>query len=53
MQQLGDYLDERRHDEIIDEILDLKINQPKTQKNKTKIQKLQQELDEIEKRLKI
>jgi len=51
MQQLGDYLDQKRHDEIIDEILDLKLQGGKD--SKLKIQKLQQELDEIEHRLKL
>ena len=51
MQQLGDYLDQKRHDEIIEEILDLKLQKRKD--SKLKIQKLQQELDDIEKRLNI
>ena len=51
MEQLGDYLDQKRHDEIIDEILDLKLQRGKD--CKLKIQKLQQELDEIERRLKL
>ena len=42
MQNLGSYLDEKRHGDIINEILDLKLNGPKTQKTKLKIQKLQQ-----------
>jgi hypothetical protein len=53
MQQLGDYMDRRRHDQLIDEILDLKLKGPKTQKTKYKIQKLQQELEDIESRLDI
>ena len=53
MQNLGNYLDEKRHKDIIDEILDLKLEGPKTQKTKLKIQKLQQEMIDIENRLKI
>ena len=53
MQNLGSYLDEKRHGDIINEILDLKLNGPKTQKTKSKIQKLQQEMVDIENRLKI
>ena len=53
MQNLGSYLDEKRHGDIINEILDLKLNGPKTQKTKLKIQKLQQEIVDIENRLKI
>lgn len=51
MEQLGDYLDQKRYDEIINEILDLKLQRGKDYK--LKIQKLQQELDEIEHRLKL
>ena len=53
MQNLGSYLDEKRHGDIINEILDLKLNRSKTQKTKLKIQKLQQEMVDIENRLKI
>lgn len=53
MQNLGNYLDEKRHGDVIEEILDLKLNGPKTQKTKLKIQKLQQEMIEIENRIKI
>ena len=53
MQNLGNYLDEKRHGDIIEEILDLKLNGPKTQKTKLKIQKLQQEMIDIENRIKI
>lgn len=53
MQNLGNYLDEKRHGDIINEILDLKLNGPKTQENKLKIQKLQQEMIDIENRLNI
>ena len=42
-----------KNKKIIDEILDLKLNGRKTQKNKLKIQKLQQELSDIENRLKL
>ena len=48
MQTLNDYLDERRLDEIMDEILDLKMKHPLSEANKLRIQKLQQELSEIE-----
>lgn len=48
MQNLNDYLDERRLDEIMDEILDLKMKHPLSEANKLRIQKLQQELSEIE-----
>lgn len=48
MQNLNDYLDERRLDEIMDEILDLKMKHPLSDVNKLRIQKLQQELSEIE-----
>ena len=51
--QLGDYMDERRHEIIIEEILDLKLRKKPTQNTKLKIQKLQQELEEIEARLDI
>lgn len=53
MQNLGNYLDEKRHKDIIDEILDLKLQGPKTQTTKLKIQKLQQEMIDIENRLKL
>lgn len=53
MQNLGNYIDEKRHRDIIDEILDLKLEGPKTQATKLKIQKLQQEMIEIENRLKL
>jgi len=46
-------MDEKRHGDIINEIIDLKLNGAKTQKNKLKIQKLQQELVDIENRLKL
>jgi len=53
MPTLGDYEDERRHEVIIEEILDLKLKRKPTQKTKFQIQKLQQELESIEARLKI
>ena len=53
MQNLGNYLDEKRHKDIIDEILDLKLEGANTQENKLKIQKLQQEMIDIENRLNI
>jgi|AP86_3_1055499.scaffolds.fasta_scaffold07921_5 hypothetical protein len=53
MQKLEDYLDERRHDQIIEEILDLKVSGKKDSATKLRIQKLQQELDAIEHRLKL
>ena len=53
MQNLGNYLDEKRHRDIINEILDLKLEGPKTQQTKLKIQKLQQEMIDIENRLKL
>ena len=48
MQNLNDYLDERRLDQIMDEILDLKMKHPLSEANKLRIQRLQQELSEIE-----
>jgi hypothetical protein len=53
MQNLGNYIDEKRHRDIINEILDLKLEGPKTQVTKLKIQKLQQEMIDIENRLKL
>ena len=53
MQNLGNYLDEKRHKDIIDEILDLKLEGPNTKKTKLKIQKLKQEMIDIENRLKL
>ncbi|MDA7492453.1 hypothetical protein N8445_00640 [bacterium] len=53
MQNLNGYLDQKRHTDIINEILDLKLKGPKTQKTKLKIQKLQQEMIDIENRLKL
>ena len=53
MQNLGNYLDEKRHKDIIVEILDLKLEGANTQENKLKIQKLQQEMIDIENRLNI
>ena len=48
--KLGLYEDQRRHDVVIKEILDLKLRTNPTQESKLKIQKLQQELEEIEAR---
>ena len=48
MQSLENYLNEIKRDEIIDEILNLKLNRG----SKLKIQKLQQKLVDIEKNLK-
>jgi len=53
MAQMGNYEDERRHSVVIEEILDLKLNKKQTQRSKLQIQKLQQELEGIEARLKI
>tara|TARA_B100001248_G_C27093662_1_gene323775 strand:- start:380 stop:532 length:153 start_codon:yes stop_codon:yes gene_type:complete len=48
MQSLENYLNEIKRDEIIDQILNLKLNKG----SKLKIQKLQQKLVDIEKTLK-
>ena len=50
MQKLHEYQDEKRLEDIINEIIDLKYD--KTRDNKLKIQKLQQEMQAIEKRRK-
>ena len=50
MQTLQEYEDEKRLEDIINEIIDLKYD--KTKDNKLKIQKLQQEMLGIENRLK-
>ena len=50
MDSLSDYQDRKRLDDIINEIIDLKYD--KSQDNKLKIQKLQQEMIAIEKRVK-
>ena len=50
MDSLSDYQDRKRLDDIINEIIDLKYD--KTRDNKLKIQKLQQEMLDIENRLK-
>lgn len=50
MQTLQDYEDEKRLEDLINEIIDLKYD--KTRDNKLKIQKLQQEMLDIENRLK-
>ena len=46
MDSLSDYQDRKRLDDIINEIIDLKYD--KTRDNKLKIQKLQQEMLDIE-----
>ena len=50
MDILSDYQDRKRLDDIINEIIELKYD--KSQDNKLKIQKLQQEMIAIEKRVK-
>tara|TARA_A100001515_G_C4576708_1_gene211604 strand:+ start:1447 stop:1605 length:159 start_codon:yes stop_codon:yes gene_type:complete len=50
MDSLSDYQDKKRLDDIINEIIELKYD--KSQDNKLKIQKLQQEMIAIEKRVK-
>ena len=50
MDSLSDYHDRKRLDDIINEIIELKYD--KSQDNKLKIQKLQQEMIAIEKRVK-
>ena len=50
MDSLSDYQDTKRLDDIINEIIELKYD--KSQDNKLKIQKLQQEMIAIEKRVK-
>ena len=47
MQSLNNYMNEKKRDKIIDEILELKLNRG----SKLKIQKLQQQLIDIEKKL--
>lgn len=44
MQKLNDYLNEKSKEEIINEIIELKMKKPQTQKIKMRIQKLQQKL---------
>ena len=53
MQQLGKYQDERAHDQLIEKILDLKMSKTQTQGTKLQIQRLQQELEDVEARLDI
>ena len=50
MDSLSDYHDEKRLDDIINEIIELKYD--KTKDNKLRIQQLQQEMTAIEKRKK-
>ena len=49
MDNFSEHLDKKRLDEIINEIIDLKYD--KSKDNKLKIQKLQQEMLEIENRI--
>ena len=44
MQTLSDYLNEKSKEEIINEIIELKMKKPQTQEIKMRIQKLQQKL---------
>ena len=53
MSQLGKYQDERAHDQLIEKILDLKLSKQQTQESKLEIQRLQQELENVEARLNI
>tara|TARA_R100000734_G_C3263476_1_gene61459 strand:+ start:496 stop:636 length:141 start_codon:yes stop_codon:yes gene_type:complete len=45
MQTLSDYLNEKSKEEIINEIIELKMKKPQTQEMKMRIQKLQQKLN--------
>ena len=45
MQTLSDYLNEKSKEEIINEIIELKMKKPQTQEIKMRIQKLQQKLN--------
>jgi len=44
MQTLSEYLNEKSNEEIINEIIELKMKKPQTQEIKMRIQKLQQKL---------
>ena len=44
MQTLSDYLNEKSKEEIINQIIELKMKKPQTQEMKMRIQKLQQKL---------
>tara|TARA_B100000963_G_C22375213_1_gene557699 strand:- start:383 stop:523 length:141 start_codon:yes stop_codon:yes gene_type:complete len=44
MQTLSNYLNEKNNEEIINEIIELKMKKPQTQEIKMRIQKLQQKL---------
>tara|TARA_B100001939_G_scaffold165803_1_gene142974 strand:+ start:41 stop:181 length:141 start_codon:yes stop_codon:yes gene_type:complete len=44
MQTLSDYLNEKSKEEIINQIIELKMKKPQTQEIKMRIQKLQQKL---------
>ena len=45
MQTLSDYLNKKSKEEIINEIIELKMKKPQTQEMKMRIQKLQQKLN--------
>ena len=45
MQTLSDYLNEKSKEDIINEIIELKMKKPQTQEMKMRIQKLQQKLN--------
>ena len=45
MQTLSDYLNEKSKEEIINQIIELKMKKPQTQEIKMRIQKLQQKLN--------
>ena len=45
MQKLSDYLNEKSKEDIINEIIELKMKKPQTQEMKMRIQKLQQKLN--------
>ena len=45
MQTLSDYLNEKSKEEIINEIIELKMKKPQTQEMKMRIQRLQQKLN--------
>ena len=45
MQTLSDYLNEKSNEEIINQIIELKMEKPQTQEIKMRIQKLQQKLN--------
>ena len=47
METLHNYLKEQKHQKLLDEILDLKLKHPLSEKDKLRIQKLQQQLSKI------